>query len=75
MEDYVGLLLAWLPGFIVLIPAFVFLRRLAGTIKKTRTENAAFRERTAEFWDKTLTLQAESNQLIRELVAQLRSRR
>ncbi|HEV8070666.1 MAG TPA: hypothetical protein VGP76_23325 [Planctomycetaceae bacterium] len=71
MEDLFGSLLAWIPAFVLLIPSFWFLFRFT---KATRKENAEFRERSAQFWDKTLALQSDSNQLMRELLAELRSR-
>jgi hypothetical protein len=71
MEDLFGSLLAWIPAFVLLIPSFWFLFRFT---KATRKENAEFRERSAQFWDKTLALQSESNQLMRELLAELRPR-
>jgi len=75
MEDLTSALYSWIPALIFLTPMFWFLVRIGKSLKKTRKEAAEFREHTSQFWEKTLTLQSESNQLLREMVAELHSRR
>jgi len=72
MEDFTSVIFTWIVGLVIATPVFWSLFR---SLKKTRKEAAEFREQTSQFWEKTLTLQSESNQLLREMVAALHSRR
>jgi len=71
MQDHaqdIGSLIILLPGTVLVIVLIWFMFRSARNIKSIRNRNA-------QFWDKTLALQAESNQLMREILAELRERK